>query len=60
MQKFSGQVTASRFTVNKTDERLKKFYPWFFGDFDRQLTQVVLSIVTGSLMEKEHIGVFLR
>ena len=25
------------FTVNKTDKRLKKFYRWFFGDFDWQL-----------------------
>ena len=26
------------FTVTKTDKRLKKFYWWFFGDFDWQLT----------------------
>ena len=25
------------FTVNKTEKRLKKFYQWFFGDFDWQL-----------------------
>ena len=46
------------FTVNKTDKRLKKFYRWFFGDFDWQLKYVILSVVTGSLMEKENIGGF--
>ena len=31
--KFSIQSIVG-FTVNKTDKRLKKFYRWFFGDFD--------------------------
>ena len=26
------------FTVIKTDKRLQKFYRWFFGEFDWQLT----------------------
>ena len=48
------------FTFNKTDKRLKKFDRGFIGDFDWQLTWVVLSVVTGSLMKKEHIRGFLR
>ena len=39
------------FTVNKTDKRLKKFYRWFFGDFDCGGLEWF-----DSLMEKEHIG----